>query len=77
MKFRGEARMPLHVTITSKDDYVLIGENIKVKVTRKRKVDGTFHSKHISVSIDAPKEVSIKRKHNFQEENDGNKSQDI
>jgi sRNA-binding carbon storage regulator CsrA len=76
MKFRGEARMPLHITVT-KDDCILIGENIKVRVARKRKPDGTFHSNSISVSIDAPKEVSIKRKHNFQEENDGNKSQDI
>lgn len=60
--------MALHVTI-SKDDYIQIGENIRIRVARKKKGDGTNHSKHFSVSIDAPKELKITRKHkNFQEE---------
>tara|TARA_R100001198_G_scaffold24639_2_gene12877 strand:- start:1855 stop:2064 length:210 start_codon:yes stop_codon:yes gene_type:complete len=61
--------MALHVTI-SKDDYIQIGENIRIRVARKKKGDGTNHSKHFSVSIEAPKEIKVNRVHNsnFQEE---------
>lgn len=65
--------MALHVTV-SKDDYIQIGPNIRVRINRKKKGDGTNHSKHFSVSIDAPKEIKINRVHNsyFQEEINGN-----
>lgn len=70
--------MPLHITVT-KNDCIQIGENITIKVARKLKGDGTLHSSSISVSIDAPKDIRIERKHNstFQEENDGDKSENI
>lgn len=59
--------MALHITVT-KDDCILIGDKIKIKVARKLKGDGSPHSKNLSVSIDAPKDMKITRKHNFQEE---------